>query len=69
MRFEGQIYEKFFRGEKRRPRAKTVAGLKKLLEQLPDKLPIGDFGEGVALVVFNRRLSDIHLSFESTEDY
>lgn len=69
MKFEGKIPEPFYRGENH-PRAKTVGQLKKLLDQLPDALPVGNLCDsGTVLVVFNRSRPDIHLSFESTEDY
>lgn len=45
-----EIPKKFYRGEKKKPVAKNVGQLKKLLEELPDDLPLT---EKYQLTVFN----------------
>lgn len=74
-KFKKDIAEKFYKGwedddgDTVHPLALTVKALKKFLDELPDDLPIGSFGEGYALVVFNSSRADIHLQLESPEDY
>lgn len=60
-----KISEKFYKdGVKPKPIAYDVGGLKKLLDELPDDLPIElGFGEGVELVVYNYGDPTMHLSF------
>ena len=48
--------------------AYTVGELKKVLEELPDDIPIQQgFEEGVHVVVYNALHEDIHLEFEEID--
>ena len=62
------IPERFYRGF-RQPKARTVGELKKLLDTLPDSLPVKPaFGDAVVLTVFNHDQHDEHLSISNSED-
>lgn len=49
--YSKEIDKKFYRGDQERPMAETVGELKKLLNELPDELPIDIYRQ--YLVVFN----------------
>ena len=62
------IPKKYWNGENH-PQASTVGELKKLLNDLPDGLPVNPHDNGVSLVVYNISLKNTHLEFEEASDW
>ena len=62
-----RIRENYYKGNLPTPKASTVAQLKKLLEELPDELPLGYFEDThIYLVVYNIN-DNAHLIFEEDD--
>jgi len=60
---KNKIPKKFYRGDNK-PRANTVGELKKIINELPDDLPLDPHENGCSVVVYNVD-SNIHACVEA----